>query len=470
MFLKSLTRASLLLVVVAFLAAGSGPAQSRGLSPLISPRPLPTLSNFDAVPDSSGRGPIGSDTVPLSSGLLGPWLPRIPELEVGFLWSIGPTLSTGRAIADYLLPLRWGGDSILFGQAHGEFQDFWKKPSVPGASVANYRTDLSFGGGFRKIFGGSTLIGINSFYDTSKLFGQWRSSGGVGLEMSGIGPGNSLVDLNFNYYGNIFNSQGLRNAFLNQGGSWDIESAVSQPLFNEAFDLRLKFIGYHFNTGGSVYGWRAGADLTSRCNMFKVQYEHGHDRVNGSYNTIGASVNVGIQLENILSGESPITKPQPIFGSPRHFWWLLTRKVKRDWHQGINTVLSRTSGGPIVRFISDTGSHFCTDGYFVPWDGGVGVSPQDLAGISRIEITGYTFVGEFCGGTTVTTFISNGSVNSTEGHVIYSSGQVGPPLDFLTAAAEFAGLNLSAEGIFFQGTGECECDYRIINLVVTFYP
>ena len=346
MFAKPLTRAFLLLAVVAFLAAGAGPGRAQGLSSLISPRPLPVPSNFDAVPDNSGRGPIGSDIIPLSSGLFGPWLPRIPELELGFLWSIGPNLSTGRATADYLLPIRWGGNSILFGEAHGEFQNFWKRPTGANISTANNRTDLSFGGGFRTILGGSDLVGVNGFYDTTKLFGRWRSSGGVGLEMAGIGPGSSLVDLNFNYYGAIFTSEGLRNAFRNQGGSWDIVGGVSQPLFDQTFDLRLKFSGYQFNVGSPVYGWSAGAEITSRCNTFKVKYEHGYDRVNGSYNTVGAFVNVGLQLENILRGENPITKAQPIFSSPRSLWWLLTRKVNRDWHQATAVVRSRGSGTP----------------------------------------------------------------------------------------------------------------------------
>ena len=43
----------------------------------------------------------------------------------------------------------------MFGEAHGEFQDFWQ--TVTGG--ANKRIDLSFGGGYRAILGGRTFVG-----------------------------------------------------------------------------------------------------------------------------------------------------------------------------------------------------------------------------------------------------------------------------------------------------------------------
>jgi len=183
-----------------------------------------------------------------------------------------PEPCTGRLTVDYLYPVRLGSGSVLFGEGHGEFQNFWKSPPVstdPGSTnfTANERTDLSFGGGFRKLFGESAFIGVNGFYDTTKLFDQWYPAGGVGLEMAALGPGDTAVDLNFNYYGNIFNSEGLRNAFRNVAGSWDMEAGVSTSLFNDAFDLRVKLNAYQFNIGESGFGWRTGADLTTatRC-------------------------------------------------------------------------------------------------------------------------------------------------------------------------------------------------------------
>jgi hypothetical protein len=295
--------------------------------------------------------------------MFAPWLPLISNLELGFLWNIGPNLSSGRATADYLLPFTSGEHSVLFGEAHAEFQNFWRGPRVstvtgPGFvstnSTANDRTDLSFGGGYRTLLGSKALIGVNGFYDTSRLFGRWLSSGGAGLEMTTIGPGNSAFDLNVNYYGNIFSSEGLRNAFRNKGGSWDIEAAYLQPLLKEAFDLRLKVSGYQFNVGESVYGCRTGADLTTRDNTFGIRYDYGYDKVNNSYHTIGAFANIGFQLENLFKGESPVSMPEAIFASPRNLKWLLTRKVNRNWHQPTAVVQTSTiqSGSRADRFLA----------------------------------------------------------------------------------------------------------------------
>ena len=83
--------------------------------------------------------------------------------------------------------------------------------------------------------------------------------------------------------------------------------------------------------------------------MFTLRYEYGNDRINGSWNNIGAFVNVGFQMENIIKGESPFTAPEPIFKSPRNLRRMLTQKVKRDWNQqyapGRVRVASASSAG-----------------------------------------------------------------------------------------------------------------------------
>ncbi len=66
--------------------------------------------------------------------------------------------------------------------------------------------------------------------------------------------------------------------------------------------------------------------------MFSVRADTGKDQLNGTYHTVGGFVNVGLQLENLLSAESPFTMPEPIFKSPRNLARLLTRKVRRNWH------------------------------------------------------------------------------------------------------------------------------------------
>ncbi len=65
-----------------------------------------------------------------------------------------------------------------------------------------------------------------------------------------------------------------------------------------------------------MYGWNAGAELKSRDGMFVLQYRVGHDKLDDTYHSVGVFVNVGLQLENILKGEGPLTMPEPIFKSP----------------------------------------------------------------------------------------------------------------------------------------------------------
>ncbi len=295
--------------------------------------------------------PRGDDAVPVSSGMLSPFLPKIPNLEFGFLYSFGRNVRTGRFTADYTLPYRLNADSVLFGEAHAEGWNFWKRPAVdvgaaPGftttTSATSNRVDLSFGGGYRTMLGANTLLGVNGFYDTSRLYNKWYSSGGVGLEYAANVAGDDAVDLNFNWYGNLFNRDVLVNAFRNKGNSFDVEAGYSHALFDQALDLRLKLIGYQFDIGTAVRGWRGGADLTTRDGVFTVRYEYGHDPIISYYNTVGGFINIGFQLENLLSGESPFTLPEPVFRSPRDLRRLLGLKVKRNWHQPEAVVASRT--------------------------------------------------------------------------------------------------------------------------------
>jgi len=345
-------------VLLVFLLVSTVGAQGlppfAGQSASILPSQLIAPSNPLGSPETA-YGASGSDFIPLSSGMLGAFLPRIPNLELGFLYYFGNRVSTGRFTADYVLPFRLSRDSVLFGEAHAEGWDFWKRSTVsvaaaPGFTVTtsntNNRVDLSFGGGYRTMLGTNTFLGVNGFYDTSRLFNKWYSSGGVGLEMAANVAGDDAIDLNFNWYGNLFNRDVLVNAFRNKGNSFDVEAGYSHALFNRSLDLRLKLIGYQFDIVTAVQGWRAGADLTTRDGVFTLRYEHGHDRIDGDYNTVGGFVNVGFQLENVLKGESPFTTPEPVFKSPRDLQRLLGLKVKRNWYQPAAVVLARSTANP----------------------------------------------------------------------------------------------------------------------------
>jgi hypothetical protein len=345
------------------LLVGAVGAQGIQTSPYSAPSMLRGLSGqgFDLAPSnllgSPGNSLLdakSSETLPISSGMFQGILPPIPNLQFGYLYNFGNNIRSGRATVDYLLPISLSKDSVLFGEAHTEFQSFWKTNNG-----FNNRVDMSFGGGYRTILRSSVLLGANGFYDASRLGEKWYSSGGLGLQMAALIPGGDAVDLNFNWYGKLFNSNVIRNAFRFGPSNYDFQAGYSHELWNGGPDLRLSATGYMFDIGANVYGWNGGAELKSRDGMFVLKYDVGHDKVNQTYQTVGGFVNVGFQLENVFKGESPFTMPEPIFKSPRSLRYMLTEKVKRDWRQPSTVVVNRNhnaslsgSGSNVIRFIS----------------------------------------------------------------------------------------------------------------------
>jgi hypothetical protein len=269
-------------------------------------------------------GPRGPESLYVSDGMLRTLMPLIPNLQFGYLYDFGSNrVNMGRFTADYLLPFSLGCNSEVFGEAHTEFERFWntlKSAFTRGDTTTykngfNNRVDLSFGGGFRSFVRHDTLVGVNGFYDTSRLGGTWYSSGGLGFEMAALVGGNDAIDLNFNWYGKLFNSTVIANAFRYGPSNFDFQAGYSHELWNGGPDLRLSATGYKFDIGESVWGWNAGAELKTRGNMFVLKYAVGNDKVDRTYQTIGGFINVGFQLENLFRGESPFTKPEPIFHS-----------------------------------------------------------------------------------------------------------------------------------------------------------
>ncbi|MFC1834582.1 hypothetical protein ACFL2Q_07595 [Thermodesulfobacteriota bacterium] len=124
------------------------------------------------------------------------------------------------------------------------------------------------------------------------------------------------MDLNFNWYGNLFGSDVLANAFRRGPSNFDIEAGFSHEIGSEGPDLRLNATAYRFTAGSAVHGWRAGVEVKTRDGVLSVKYEAGNDRVNRTYHTVGGFVNVGLQLENLLTGRSPFVRPEPLFQSP----------------------------------------------------------------------------------------------------------------------------------------------------------
>ena len=294
----------------------------------------------------------GSETVPFSSDLLRNWMPTIPNLQFGFNYLFGRNLTQSWWSADNVLPMSLTRSDLVFGEAHVDSSNSASTGGFPflnnlwqqGPAGLQNRIDLSFGLGYRKFIGDNLLVGAYGFYDSTRLTGSWRSAGSVGFQVAANGPGDSAVDLNFNYYsdsyigydsrGSVFPTFNLFGAIASGTGNYDFEAGVSQPLFNRAYDLRVKAAGYKYELGNSnVYGIRSGADVTTADGVFKVSAEFGNDKLVGQYGQIGAYVNIGFQAENIIKGENPFTKPEPIFRSPRNLRQMASQPAKRNWRK-----------------------------------------------------------------------------------------------------------------------------------------
>ena len=216
------------------------------------------------------------------------------------------------------------------------------------------------------------MLGVNGFYDTTKLGSRWYGSGGIGFEMAALCAGNDLVELTFNCYGNLFQGRNsIINAFGEGPSNFDVSARYSIELGNYGPDLRLKATGYQFDIGARRYGYNTEAEVRTRNGMFSVKAGTGYDPVNGRYHTVGCFVNVGLDFANLLNGESPIEMPEPIFRSPRNIRRLLTQKVDRGY------VSPRAiSGGPLCSTLCDniTGQHVGT--FVVPAGQTIGPSWQ----------------------------------------------------------------------------------------------
>ena len=327
-------------------------------------------SNPFGMPGTTAGLPQGSNSLYLNSGMFRDIIGPISNLEIGYLYQFGNKIRTGRLTLDYVLPATVWDSQGVFAEAHGEFTNFWQtiqrlfshsstdywnqggmdytRSMTLTRSESGYpeRIDLSFGGGYRKLLSDTLMLGVNAFYDTTKLGSRWYGSGGLGFEMATLGAGNDLVELTFNYYGDIFQGRNsIVNAFRNGAGNFDVEIGYSHELGEGGPDLRLKLTGYQFDVGSKIYGWNGGAEITSRNGMFSVKAEAGRDEINGTYYTIGGFANVGLQLANLVRGESPFTAPEPIFQSPRNLRKVLTQKVRRNWHQPATVVVARSRSG-----------------------------------------------------------------------------------------------------------------------------
>ncbi len=345
------------LIILLFLVSAVNVCASDLIKPLLASAAPQTLDMAPSRPLSQPgtSGPQfggGMDAVPLSSNMLRAWLPVIPNLQFGFNYLFGRNLSQTWWSADYVLPISITTADMVFAEAHansansastGNFpflNNFWKQ----GPAGLQNRIDLSLGLGYRKFLNENVLVGAYGFFDTTRLSGSWKSAGSIGFQAAMNGPGDSAVDLSFNYYsdsyigydsrGSVFPTFNMFGAIAEGRGNYDFEAGASQPLFNRSYDLRVKMAGYQYDMGNSkIYGLRSGADITTADGVFKVSAEYGNDKLVGQYGQIGAYINIGFQAENIFKGENPFTKPEPIFRSPRNLRQFASQPVKRNWRK-----------------------------------------------------------------------------------------------------------------------------------------
>ena len=306
-------------------------------------------SNPLGMPGNSFVGPGGSDNISISSGMFQGFLPQIPNLQLGYNYTFGSQLRAGSASVDYLLPFKIGADTTIYGEAHGEFQSL--SISQPGSP--NNSTELCFGGGYRRMLGKDTMVGLHSFFNTAKLSGAWYPSASAGVEFASMISGHDAIDLIFNWYGKaldatIFNgipAYSTSAATANFGNAnFDFQVGYSHELYNGGPDFRLSATGYKLECGSNVYGYYAGAELKSRDGVYVVKYDVGYDNAFDVYQSVAACVNMGLQLENILDGKSPFVKPKPVFQSPRNISALTQAKPNRNWKHTTQAATSAIVG------------------------------------------------------------------------------------------------------------------------------
>jgi len=235
------------------------------------------------------------------------FLPQIPNLEVGYLYTFGKEIDEGRLTVDYSVQKTVLGRDVVFGETHARFKDLLK--TLKGDRIPN--VEFLIGGGYRKRVSDDLMVGVNGFYNSTRLYGNWYSSGIVGLEVAAVTPGEGIVTLSWNYYGNVFSGKGgIFSAFRYGPGDHKIDATYSQPLYDRALEVRLKACAYRFNRAGLVRGWSAGGDLSTTNGLLTITYEVGHDRISGLFHNAGLFVNVWLRLGNLMAGESPFVLPR----------------------------------------------------------------------------------------------------------------------------------------------------------------
>ncbi|MFC1835936.1 hypothetical protein ACFL2Q_14660 [Thermodesulfobacteriota bacterium] len=153
-------------VVCLFLQAAPAMAASSsqlpdGFAPAAAPALNMRPSNPLGMPGSGMGLPSGSNSLSITPGCFKELLPIPSNLELGYYYTFGNKwVSAGRATVDFLAPISFE-NSAVFGEFHGEWTGFKYMLTsirnlgdvVQGRRSFAERTDLSLGGGFRRMLG-----------------------------------------------------------------------------------------------------------------------------------------------------------------------------------------------------------------------------------------------------------------------------------------------------------------------------
>ena len=189
-----------------------------------------TPSNPLGLPGSSLVGPRGSENISISSGMFQGIMPQIPNLQLGYNYTFGPQIKAGSASADYLLPFKIDADTTVYGEAHGEFQTL----SITQPGSPNNSTELCFGGGYRRMLGKDTMVGLHSFFNTAKLSGTWYPSASAGVEFASMISGHDAIDFIFNWYGKALDA-----TILGATPAYAASAATAKPSVTRTSTFKL---------------------------------------------------------------------------------------------------------------------------------------------------------------------------------------------------------------------------------------
>jgi Inverse autotransporter, beta-domain len=275
---------------------------------------------------------------PLDSGLVSLSDRRIPQAtdkRLGDLVLFKPTLSSGaiyrfgdddrgsRLTMDFFLPTRMGRSSSFFVESRAEYRD----PFAHLPASGSRRLDLDLGLGWRKVGHDGAMVGINTFWDTSRLSGDWYASAGFGLEAA-LPVYSGLWDISLN---------------ADRGGGIDLKSGYTLPVWNDRLDMRVYAEKYRFFDGEFILGSKFGAELSSPDRLLSVSYEYGQDSRNPEYQVIACSVAVPLKLDNIFRGKNPFSYPDQADWSHHYAQRLKSEGVRRAWHQPDAVVEARNT-------------------------------------------------------------------------------------------------------------------------------